>query len=200
VVSAGVKIGKKEISMSVDIERLEKRVAAMEARLAAEAVKTSEAKKAAERDSLLAEIASIEARIAADDEKVEEKPDEKKAAEEKPAEEKVDEKKAADEKPAEKTEEKADEKKASELDPNGIEEEITQDSLSEVESITHGEELTDAPSMNELARKAYVSKLKSASARLDLVADYLEKQGRKELAFRIDKVADMVDSKIKSLS
>jgi hypothetical protein len=39
--------------------------------------------------------------------------------------------------------------------------------------------------------------LKSASARLDKVAEYLEKNGRRELAFRIDKIADAIDAKVK---
>jgi len=94
---------------------------------------------------------------------------------------------------------------ASEKDPSGIEEQITQDKFTEVEKITHGEELATFPSTEEAGRKSpgltvkaseYNSRLKSASERLDKVADYLEKHGRKELALRIDKIADAVDSQI----
>lgn len=91
------------------------------------------------------------------------------------------------------------EKKASEVDPSGVEEKITQDRFSEVERIQHGEELTTGPSMGAVAptRSEYVTRMKSASARLDKVADYLEKHGRRELAFRIDKIADAIDVRIK---
>jgi len=94
---------------------------------------------------------------------------------------------------------------ASEKDPSGIEEQITQDKFTEVEGITHGEELATFPSTEEAGRKSpgltvkasdYASRLKSASERLDKVADYLEKNGRKELAFRIDKIADAIDKQI----
>ena len=94
---------------------------------------------------------------------------------------------------------------ASEKDPSGIEEQITQDKFTEVEGITHGEELATFPSTEEAGRKSpgltvkaseYNSRLKSASERLDKVADYLEKNGRKELAFRIDKIADAIDKQI----
>lgn len=95
---------------------------------------------------------------------------------------------------------------ASEKDPSGIEEQITQDKFTEVEGETHGEELATFPSTEEAGRKSpglsikssdYISHLKSASDRLDIVADYLEKHGRRELAFRIDKIADALDARIK---
>lgn len=44
-----------------------------------------------------------------------------------------------------------------------------------------------------------ISKLKSASERLDKVAAYLEENGNVEAALRIDKVADAVDNKINEL-
>lgn len=172
--------------MSVDMVKLEQRVASLEKRLVAEKCDEcdeTESKEASQRNTLLAAIASLETRLASDDKDEDDK-----------AKEDI---KAAD---AEMKEEKEDEKKASELDPNGIEEQITQDSFSEVEGLAHGTELTDAPSMNELARKAYVAKLKNASTRLDRVAEYLEKHGRRELAFRIDKIADAIDSKIKAVA
>ena len=103
---------------------------------------------------------------------------------------------------AEEDEEKEDdegEKKASEVDPSGIEEEITTDKFSEVERVTHGEELADASSVSGVAptESEYVARLKQASVRLDKVAEYLEKNGRRALAYRIDKVADAIDAQIK---
>ena len=87
---------------------------------------------------------------------------------------------------------------ASEAKP-GIEDEITQDSLQEVEEEAHGTELTTGNSMLDVAptkrqaAKEYVARLVKASTRLDRVASYLEKQGRIELAGRIDKIADAID-------
>lgn len=95
---------------------------------------------------------------------------------------------------------------ASIKDPSGIEEQITQDKFTEVEGETHGEELATFPSTEEAGRKSpgltvkssdYTSRLKSASDRLDRVADYLEKHGRREMAHRIDKIADALDARIK---
>jgi len=93
---------------------------------------------------------------------------------------------------------------ASLKDPSGIEEEITQDRFTEVEGETHGEELASAESMEALGRQVghkqtaseVEARLKKASARLDVVADYLEKHGRRELAYRIDKIADAIDIRI----
>ena len=93
---------------------------------------------------------------------------------------------------------------ASLKDPSGIEEEITQDRFTEVESEEHGEELASAESMVALGRQVgkkqvaseVVARLKSASARLDKVAGYLEKHGRRELAYRLDKIADAIDARI----
>lgn len=94
---------------------------------------------------------------------------------------------------------------ASEKDPSGIEEEITQDKFTEVEGITHGEELADFDSTEDAGRNSPglkvsasdgISRLKRASMRLDRVADYLEKHGRREMAFRIDKIADALDARI----
>lgn len=97
-----------------------------------------------------------------------------------------------------------DAKSASEKDPSGIEEEITQDKFSEVEKEMHGDELASAESMEAVGRQVgrgataseVVARLKKASARLDRVADYLEKHGRRQLAFRIDKIADAIDARI----
>ena len=84
----------------------------------------------------------------------------------------------------------------------GVEDRITQDYLSDVEGEEHGEELTTDPSMLDTASTdyrasaEYVSRLKKASARLDKVASYLEKNGRIELAKRIDAIADAIDARI----
>lgn len=88
---------------------------------------------------------------------------------------------------------------ASEVDPSGVEERISQDYLDAVEEVAHGTELATAPSISKVAptKSKYASRLKSASMRLDRVAEYLEKNGRKDLALRIDKIADAVDERIK---
>lgn len=96
---------------------------------------------------------------------------------------------------------------ASLKDPSGIEEQITQDKFSEVESERHGEELASADSMlavgREVGRKTVasdsVARLMKASERLDKVAAYLEKHGRNNLAFKIDKIADAIDAKINTI-
>jgi len=89
---------------------------------------------------------------------------------------------------------------SSEVDPSGVEEQITQDYLDAVEGVAHGTELTTAPSMVKVAptRSKYASRLMKASARLDRVAQYLEENGRTDLALRIDRIADAVDERIKS--
>jgi hypothetical protein len=92
----------------------------------------------------------------------------------------------------------ASEKEASESRP-GIEDQITQDYLSEVVDLRHGEELDTDASMLDTARNGSeeaVVRLKSASARLDKVATYLEKNGRTKLALHIDKIADAIDARI----
>jgi hypothetical protein len=96
---------------------------------------------------------------------------------------------------------------ASLKDPSGIEEEITQDKFSEVESERHGEELASAGSMLEVGREVgrktvasdSVARLMKASERLDKVAAYLEKHGRNNLAFKVDKIADAIDAKINTI-
>jgi len=127
------------------------------------------------RTSIASEIASLEQRIAA----MNDEDDEKCAADK-----------------------KEEEKKASLVDPNGIEEECNQDRFHTVERITHGEELTDAESMEAVGRQvgrsaqASTGLLKQASMRLDKVADYCEKMGNTKLALEIDKIADAVDARI----
>ena len=92
---------------------------------------------------------------------------------------------------------------ASETKP-GIEDEITQDYLDDVleeekpdDDIVTDETMLDTTSTGYVgSRKAFIARLKSASGRLDKVAEYLEEQGNDELAFRIDKMADQVDARI----
>jgi hypothetical protein len=79
----------------------------------------------------------------------------------------------------------------------GIEDEITQDKFREVEDTRHGTELSSGPTMRSVAPTNYTARLMQASARLDKVAEYLEKHGRNQLAFRIDKIADAIDSHLK---
>jgi len=79
----------------------------------------------------------------------------------------------------------------------GIEDEITQDKFREVEDTRHGTELSSGPTMRSVAPTNYTARLMQASARLDKVAEYLEKKGRNQLAFRIDKIADAIDSHLK---
>jgi len=155
-----------------DMSRLEQRVATLETDLKGK--RAADADEGDEKEaSLKADIVALERKLAGADEADK---DEKKAAEA----------------------EEDDGKKASEVDPDGIEEQITQDRFTEVEKITHGTELTTGPSMGAVAptRSEYVARLKSASVRLDKVAEYLERHGRRELAFRIDKIADAIDEKI----
>ena len=74
-----------------------------------------------------------------------------------------------------------------------VEEEITQDKFTEVE------DEVDAEVPTEEIKNARLRNLKEASARLDRVANYLEKHGRKALAYRIDKLADAVDAEIQKI-
>ena len=145
---------------------------------------------ASPRNTLAAEIEAVEARIASMSAKAEDESEEEEEAEEKVA---------ADE------DEKSEEATCASEKAKGIEDEITQDKFSEVEGEEHGEELATADSMEEVGRQVgrksvasdeYVARMKMASERLDKVAGYLEKHGRRELAFRIDKIADAIDSRI----
>jgi len=80
----------------------------------------------------------------------------------------------------------------------GIEDQITQDYLDDVAELRPGaEELSTAPSMLSVAPTEYTARLRKASTRLDTVAEYLEKNGRTELAFRIDKISDAIEARIK---
>lgn len=164
--------------MSIDITNLAKRVAALESRIAASDKKEDSAeevdtKEASERQVLAAQIEALELKLnAADD---------------------ADDK---DDEDDEKVEDKADEKKASLVDPDGVEEGITQKYLTEVEDLEHGTELATNDSTLDAAPTGYVARLKSASARLDVVAEYLEKSGRTAMALRIDKIADSIDARV----
>ena len=184
-----------------EMEQLKQRIAALESQLAntvkAEDEKEEEDAEKTAKATLASEIMALERQLGADDE---EDAEDKKASSKKaemceecgknPCE--------CEEKKADDKEDEIKDKKASEVDPNGVEEQITQDKFSEVEKITHGQELTTGPSMGAVAptRSEYVARMKAASVRLDKVAEYLEKHGRRELAFRIDKIADAIDEKI----
>ena len=167
--------------MSIDVEKLAARVVALEQRMTVSADEPKKddpaEKKASERETLAAEIEALERKLSSADEKKDEKVEEKCAADEK-------------------VEDKKDEKKASLVDPNGVEEQITQKRFTEVEKLEHGTELATEPTTMDAAPTEYVARLKSASARLDTVADYLEKTGREELAKRIDVIADAIDQRI----
>ena len=168
------------------IDRLAQRVAALEKRVDfGGIVDNADRKEASERDFLASEIEALEGRLAAaiNEEDVEEKgsSDEEKEV------------KAEDDK-------KDDEKKASIVDPNGVEEDISQDYLHEVEDLEHGTELATGDSALDVAPTEFVARMKNASARLDAVADYLEKTGRTAMALRIDKIADAIDSRIASFT
>ncbi len=159
--------------MSIDIATLAKRVAALEGRIAAdkkedESADEADKKEASEREVLAAQIEALELKLNASD----------------------------DSDADEKVEDKADEKKASLVDPDGVEEEITQKYLTEVEDLEHGTELATNDSTLDAAPTGYVARLKSASARLDVVAGYLEKSGRTAMALRIDKIADSIDARV----
>jgi hypothetical protein len=99
----------------------------------------------------------------------------------------------------------ASEREASEAKP-GIEDEITQDYLDEVEEEAHGKELTtdfsmlDAAPTGYTAAEEYVARLGAATARLDKVASYLEQHRRKAMAIRIDKISDAIEARAKKAS
>ena len=162
-----------------DIERLKQRIAALEAALANRRAEDAEDEVADEdsTDMLAARIEALDRQLKAEDEEAEE------------------EKEAAD---AIEDDAGVEDKKASEF-MRGIEDEITKDRLREVERLQHGTELTTDTGMLQVSptRSEYKEKLKLASARLDRIADYLEKHGYRELAFRVDKIADACDAKIK---
>lgn len=152
-------------------EMLIQRVAALEAKLGM----TQKAVQSSPRDSLIAEIEDLEKKIDAGDEKEEEK------------EEVVE---------------------ASLKDPSGIEEQITQDKFTEVEGERHGEELATDESMlavgrqvgrSQVASEEHIGRLVKASERLDAVASYLEKCGRKALALKVDRIADAIDARINAI-
>jgi len=80
----------------------------------------------------------------------------------------------------------------------GVEEDITQEYLTDVlDEVRDPGTIDTDESMLDTAESGYTARLKSASMRLDRVATYLEKQGRKKLAFRVDKIADAIDARIK---
>ena len=160
-------------TLLAEIDDLEEQIAGMYAKDEDEDDKTAASKKA-DDDTDDADADDITADDDADKDDVEED----KKADDDDADDKVDE-----------------EITSSEAAP-GIEDEITQDKFGEVEDTRHGKELSSGPSMRSIAPTNYTARLKQASARLDRVADYLEKQGRKQLALRVDKIADAIDQNI----
>jgi len=174
--------------MSIEMDKLNSRIAALEAKLSGKVAEDKAEEKdddkadkqASERSKLSAEITALERKlgVASDDDA--------------DADDKDDEKLASDDK----DDEKDDEKKASEVDPSGVEEDITQKRFTEVEDLEHGTELTTEPTTLDAAPTEFIARLKSASARLDTVASYLEKTGRKAMAERIDMIADAIDQRI----
>ena len=85
---------------------------------------------------------------------------------------------------------------SSEEDPSGVEEEITQDYLDDVEEEVGAEDEATDDSVLDVAPTEYVAKLRRASARLDRVAEELERKGRVNLAYRIDEISDAIDAQI----
>lgn len=88
---------------------------------------------------------------------------------------------------------------ASETKP-GIEDEITQDSLDEVEEEVGADDIATEDTTKDVVASDYIGRLNEASARLDRVAAYLEKGGQTKLAYRIDRLADALDSERARLS
>ena len=88
---------------------------------------------------------------------------------------------------------------ASESKP-GVEDEIDQDYLSEVVDLVRGgDSAVTNKSMLDAARagsEEHVALLRSASARLDRVADHLQKTGRKKMALKIDMISNSIDARI----
>ena len=171
--------------MSVDVNKMALRIAALEARLGAtDEVKKdeevpAEKKEASERETLASEIQALEKKLNATDDHP---------------------RTAADEEDDKKVDEKKEEKKASLVDQNGVEEQITQKKFTEVENLEHGTELATEPTTLDAAPTGYVARLKNASARLDAVAEYLEKTGRTQMALRIDRIADVIDSRVAKIT
>jgi len=58
---------------------------------------------------------------------------------------------------------------------------------------------TDNGSVEEVYTSSYRERLQEASERLDKVAHYLERSNNKRMAFRIDKISDIIDRKISEL-
>lgn len=183
--------------MSMEIEKLAARVAALECRVAVKAPKKAEdkteekvedkaeKKEAGERETLAAEIEALERKLSGST-----LPDVTVAD--------VQPRTAADEEKEE--DKKDDEKKASLVDPSGVEEQITQKRFTEVEDLEHGTELATGDSVLDVAPTEYVARLKNASSRLDAVAEYLEKTGRQNMALRIDRIADSIDARVAKIT
>jgi len=75
----------------------------------------------------------------------------------------------------------------------GVEDEITQDSLTEVEDEA-GSTVDTEPDTTSVV-SSHRARKKQAARRLDRVAQYLEENGRKDLALRIDRLSDSLDNR-----
>lgn len=83
---------------------------------------------------------------------------------------------------------------------SGIEEQISDTNdqvIEEVKPESKGGQPGDVVARKRAAKMKYASIIKQATARLDRVASYLEKHGKKSLAFRIDRVSDALEAKLK---
>lgn len=96
--------------------------------------------------------------------------------------------------------------RASEEDPAGVEEEITQDYLSEVNEVAPGSDGSpDADLVIDVApTTASMERLTEASARLNRLASYVEREAVKtkskkwmKVAYRIDQFGDAIDARIR---
>ena len=160
------------------LELMATRLAALEARFAEE---DCEKKEASERAVISSQITVMERKLASDSVVL---------ADMQPL-------VAADE---DEDDEDDEEKTASLVDQNGIEEEITQDYLTEVENLEHGVELTTGGSVLDVSPTEYVAQLRNASTRLDVVSNFMEQTGRVAEAMRIDKIADAIDTRVAKLT
>jgi hypothetical protein len=178
--------------LRAEIDRLSAKLASMEGQPA-----TKEASEKTAGKTLLAEIDDLEEQIAgmyaADEDADETEPADTNVT----ADDDDDEDGGDDVEDVEEVDTAVDPEVTSSEEAPGIEDEITQDKFTEVERTRPSAPQTSGPSMRSVAPTNYTARLMQASARLDRVADYLEKNGRNQLAFRIDKIADAIDNHIK---
>lgn len=84
---------------------------------------------------------------------------------------------------------------------DGVEDEITQDYLDEMEEETDTDDVSTEDSVLDASptkmASSRIDRLRSASRRLDRLADYVEKHGEKRMAEKLDRIANAVDAQIK---